>query len=208
MSEENLTGQYEETYESLIEGLLNQGFGVRHNLLDETTIVALRTNLLAYYAAGEMYPAGIGRKFDFQQNAEVRGDVIKWIEKDSTDPAELILMDKIRLFVEYLNRTCYTGINDFEFHYAFYKPGSFYKRHLDQFKSDRGRLFSMVTYLNDGWQESDGGNLSIYLNSGLKQDIYPIAGRTVFFKSDETEHEVHAAPDRFRLSIAGWLKRA
>lgn len=31
-------------------------------------------------------------------------------------------------------QNCYTGINAYEFHYAVYEEGSFYKRHRDQFK--------------------------------------------------------------------------
>lgn len=204
MSETLLSGRLEETYEHLIQGLLNQGFGVCQDLFDESTIISLRENLLNHHAHSEMHPAGIGRKFDHQKNAEVRGDVIKWIDRQPTHFAEQILMSRIQEFVDYLNRTCYTSINDFEFHYAYYAQGSFYKRHLDQFKSDKGRKFSFVIYLNDNWLESDGGHLSLY---GVTETrLSPIAGRIVFFKSDEVEHEVHVSPTRARLSIAGWLK--
>jgi SM-20-related protein len=111
----------------------------------------------------------------------------------------------VTAFIDYLNQTCYTGINDFEFHYAFYEAGSFYQRHLDQFRADLGRKFSLVTYLNDNWSDDDGGKLSLYLQD-RDVSIFPYGGRSVFFKSDEVEHEVHLA-GRSRISIAGWLKR-
>jgi SM-20-related protein len=47
-----------------------------------------------------------------------------------------------------MNETCYAGITGYEFHYAFYEEGSFYKRHVDQFQNNQGREFSMITYLN------------------------------------------------------------
>lgn len=93
-----------------------------------------------------------------------------------------------------------------EFHYARYDLGSFYKRHLDQFKSHRGRKYSLVIYLNEEWKEEDGGNLRLYLENDRVEDVYPVGGRAVFFKSDELEHEVMPAPERSRLSVAGWLK--
>ena len=144
-------------------------------------------------------------KFDFQKNTAVRGDLIKWIDPESNDPIESRFMSLIEHFVSYLNRTCYTNISDYEFHYAYYEEGSFYKRHLDQFKSSRGRKYSMVCYLNDDWKVENKGNLILYLD-GKQADVYPKAGRSVLFKSDEMEHEVLASISRPRLSIAGWLK--
>ncbi len=114
-------------------------------------------------------------------------------------------MEQVNSLIAYLNVTCYTGINDVEFHYAYYARGSFYKRHLDQFKTDSGRKFSLVTYLNDNWQPEDGGALVLYVDE-KPITLYPNAGRTVFFKSELVEHEVKPS-NRDRLSIAGWLKR-
>jgi SM-20-related protein len=59
--------------------------------------------------------------------------------------------------------------------------------------------------LNDNWSDDDGGKLSLYLQD-RDVSIFPYGGRSVFFKSDEVEHEVHLA-GRSRISIAGWLKR-
>lgn len=192
-------------FEHLIDGLSERNFGIADDFITPELVTGLRHNLFALYEEGRMHPAGIGRKFSYQRNLKVRGDQIFWIDKDSTDHYEKLFNEQVNRFVDYLNRTCYTGINDFEFHYAFYEQGSFYKRHLDQFKVDHGRKFSLVTYLNDDWQENEGGKLSLYLNE-QEISIYPFGGRSVFFKSDEVEHEVHVA-SRNRISIAGWLKR-
>lgn len=192
-------------FEEMIDGLMTQEYGLCEHFLDAELLKGLRQNLLNFHRQGEMHPAGVGRKFDFQRNAEIRGDVIRWIDQNSDDPFERALMDKIAAFVAHLNGTCYTSINAWEFHYAFYEQGSFYKRHLDQFKSDRGRKYSLVMYLNEDWQEADGGHIGLFTERETVQ-IAPLGGRAVFFKSDELEHEVCVSPTRFRMSVAGWLK--
>jgi len=195
-----------EQFENLINGFMEQGFGSCEHFLEPAVINGLRNKLLKLYESGEMHPAGIGKNFDYKKNAEIRGDVIRWLDEENADEQEQLFIEKLNRFVNHLNSTCYTGINGYEFHYAYYAPGSFYKRHLDRFRSDKGRQFSFVIYLNDNWQESDGGEISLYLDD-TDIRLSPVAGRVVFFKSDETEHEVHVAPDRARLSIAGWLKK-
>ena len=196
----------EEHFEELIGGLLETGYGSCDGFLDPDSLAGLRTQLVTYHQQGRMRPAGVGKNFDFQKNAEIRGDVIRWMDPDTRHPTEQKFLGKVQEFINYLNASCYTGINGYEFHYAYYDVGSFYKRHLDRFKSDKGRQFSLVIYLNDDWQESDGGKLSLYLKD-QEASLYPIGGRAVFFRSDLTEHEVHPSASRPRLSIAGWLKR-
>lgn len=195
-----------EKYEVLIQGLIDQKFGFVDHFVDESIVAGLRNNLAKYYDSKEMNPAGVGKNFDYQKNTEVRGDLIKWIDNNSVDSFERAFLNQVQNFINHLNATCYTSINDFEFHYAMYDVGSFYKRHLDQFKSDRGRKYSLVTYLNDNWKIADGGNLSLYIENEKIENIFPYGGRSVFFKSDELEHEVHPSHNRKRLSIAGWLK--
>ncbi len=200
-----LIDQFEDQFENLVQGLIAHKFGTCEDFISVSTLGGLRTNLLRYKLEGKMHPAGIGRKFDYHKNTLVRGDEIKWIGQDTTDVNEQFFLTKIELFIRYLNQSCFTAINDYEFHYAYYDVNSFYKRHLDSFRNDRARKFSFVLYLNEDWQESDGGRLSLYFQD-RPVDIYPIGGRIIFFKSDEIEHEVHPSFFRPRLSIAGWLK--
>jgi len=63
----------------------------------------------------------------------------------------------------------------------------------------------MVMYLNIGWITADGGDLCIFPNK-IAQLIAPINGKSVFFKSNELEHEV-LITNKARMSITGWLKR-
>jgi SM-20-related protein len=69
----------------------------------------------------------------------------------------MIFFDLIDQFVKHLNVTCYAGITEYEFHYTYYEKGSSYKRHLNQFKGNQNRAYSMIMYLNDNWSPSDGG---------------------------------------------------
>jgi SM-20-related protein len=192
-------------FEQLIQGVMEHKYGTQEGFLPEDLVARLRGNLLRHFEAGNMKPAGVGKRFTFQQNLEVRGDLIRWLDESSEDQAEQAFFDTVQSFVDYLNATCYTGINAFEFHYALYGEGSFYKRHLDQFHQDHGRKYSFLVYLNENWQVEDGGQLVLYLENEAVT-IQPEGGRAVFFKADEVEHEVLPA-NRRRMSIAGWLKR-
>lgn len=196
---------HKQQYERLITGLISNEFGVCDDFFSADIIAGLRNNLMQYYNEGTMYRAGIGKDADYTKDKEIRRDVICWINEKSEDGFERIFIDKINEFYNYLNKTCYTSINAFEFHYAYYDVGSFYKRHIDQFQTDNGRLFSFVLYLNEGWETDDGGELVLYTKEKTKT-ILPIEGRVAFFKSDVTEHEVKVALTRPRLSIVGWLK--
>ena len=192
-------------FEQLIQGIMDRKYGTLEGFLPRDLVAQLRGNLQRHFEEGRMKPAGVGKNFTYQKSLKVRGDVIRWLEEGTEDPAEQTFFQTVQAFVDYLNATCYTGINAFEFHYALYGEGSFYKRHLDQFHQDHGRKYSFLVYLNDNWQVEDGGQLVLYLENEAVT-IQPEGGRAVFFKADEVEHEVLPA-HRTRMSIAGWLKR-
>ncbi len=137
-------------------------------------------------------------------NKLVRSDKIYWLDPKHNDPHENSFFELMDQFVRYLNSTCYTGITGYEFHYALYEKGSFYKKHLDQFQNNKSRAYSMIMYLNTDWQEKDGGELCIYHRDHV-QTVAPRNGKCVFFKSSELEHEV-LLTHQPRLSITGWLK--
>lgn len=192
-------------FECLIQGLMDDEYGMVRDFISPRLVTTLRTNLLARLVAGEMIQAGVGQDNSFQQNNEVRRDQISWIEDDQSDKGEEAYLRLFWDFLGYINQTCYTGLNAFESHYANYDPGSFYRKHRDQFKADSGRKFSVVLYLNDLWLEADGGQLIIYRKDDQVM-VSPEGGKVVFFRSDINEHEVLPAT-RSRMSIAGWMKQ-
>lgn len=197
----------EDNFEELINGYVNDKVGISPHFLNEPLTEQLRKRLELLHMQDELAPAGTGRGISKVYDMQIRSDKIYWIDKTSADTFELEFVNIVEEFISYLNSTCYTGINDYELHYALYEPGSFYKRHLDQFKNNPGRKFTFITYLNEGWQEVHGGHLAIYPNGGDDTTlILPTGGKCAFFKSDELEHDVRPAT-RPRMSIAGWLKR-
>lgn len=157
---------------------------------------------------GEFKKAGIGTGNDLQIDRSIRGDHIKWIERNDARPNTRVFLDRVDLLMQTMNRVCFLGLKDYETHFAYYPEGTFYKRHLDQFKSDDHRRISFVLYLNTEWQPGDGGELRLYLPNAEGGedivDVQPTAGRLALFRSDIIEHEVLRA-NKERYSITGWM---
>ena len=191
-------------FEVLIDSYMENKVGIAEHFLTPPLAADLKSNLIALFEGQHFHAAGIGNDQVQSYDQLIRKDQIYWLDRSHKDAHENAFFDQMDLFVQLLNETCYTGITGYEFHYARYDVGSFYKKHLDQFKGNKSRAFSMIMYLNDDWQPADGGELSIHHQDHV-QTIAPTNGKCVFFKSDELVHEVlctHAV----RMSITGWLK--
>ena len=195
----------EASFEELISSFIENKIGISKDFLSETLAEKLKNNLLNLYKEQELKSAGIGHFGSFAKNKEIRSDVIYWLDKKNNNPYEMEFFALIEDFITYLNKECFTGIKSYEFHYALYQPGAFYKKHFDQFQDINNRQFSMITYLNLDWVESDGGELKIY-DEDKSQIISPTNRKTVFFKSNELEHEV-LVTNKLRLSMTGWLRK-
>jgi len=194
----------EQAFERIITSFLNDRVGLINDFLTEDLADNLKENLLLLLVEKQFKAAGIGNNSNFSTDKLIRSDVIYWLDPKHNDIHENSFFKLMDEFVKYLNMTCYTGITGYEFHYAYYEKGSSYKRHLDQFKDNQNRAFSMIMYLNNDWSPSDGGELCIY-HQDISQIIAPINGKCVFFKSSELEHEVLLS-HKPRMSITGWLK--
>ncbi|MNV00587.1 hypothetical protein D3C71_907570 [compost metagenome] len=204
MSNEEI--QEQDQFEGLIQGLIDDEYGCCNDFILPQTVSGLSANIQRLNESESMRPSGFGNKLDFQKDDNIRGDKINWIVEESINPFEMTYLNKIEKFILYLNKTCFTSIKSFESHYSSYEKNSFYKRHIDQFKNEKGRKYSIVLYLNEDWKKEDGGLLSLYPKAGEQIDISPMGGRMVLFRSDEMEHEVNPSFTRERNSIAGWLK--
>jgi len=191
-------------FEDLISTFLEKGIGVSNNFLSTDLALQLKLNLVTLYNQKALKRAGIGNGYVSTKDKKIRRDKIFWLDKKDNNETELLFFELIDSFVLYLNSTCFTGIKSYEFHYALYEKGAFYKKHIDQFKSVNGRAFSMIMYLNEGWVKENGGELKIHQKLEV-QIISPENQKCVFFKSNELEHEV-LVTNVSRMSIAGWLK--
>lgn len=156
-----------------------------------------------HLASDDFSKAGIGAAENRQIQTSVRGDYIYWISRDKDGQLSGIfsLLDEL---VQKLNRFCFLSLSGYEFHLAFYPKGSFYKKHIDQFKGRNNRMISVIIYLNDDWKQGDGGELGIIREDGSEHLIAPLANRCVMFKSDSVEHEV-LETHTGRQSLTGWL---
>jgi SM-20-related protein len=193
-----------EKFEELIGTYIQNQIGISNYFISKELAAGLQRNLTSLDQKDQMKKAGIGNDLIQDNVQDKRGDKIFWIDNESKEPSEHAFLNQIDHFIEYLNDTCYTGINAYEFHYALYEKGSSYNRHVDQFKNDNDRKFSLIHYLNTNWTEEEGGELLIYRENQTDM-ILPEMQKAVFFNSEDCEHEVKIS-QRPRMSISGWLK--
>jgi len=191
-------------FDTLIDSYILNKVGIAENFLNESLSFLLKQNLIALSKDEKLLSAGTGNAALAVQDKLVRSDSIYWLGAKPGNLHEKAFFKLIDSFITYLNATCYTGITGYEFHYALYQKGSFYHKHIDQFKNDKSRAYSMIMYLNTDWQKADGGELCIHHSDRL-QNVAPVNGKCVFFKSSELIHEV-LLTQQLRLSITGWLK--
>ena len=197
-----------EVYEKISLSLQSDGFCIVDNFLSSIVIDQLRNDLLQQWNKDEFRSAAIGKGKDRTVNASIRNDEVKWLDVETMTSSQCHyyqLMESLRMM---LNRQLYLGLVEFEVHLALYAEGSHYKKHVDQFRGDSLREVTAILYLNDDWQEDDGGELLIYRNMDDDQafkKILPLGGQLVIFLSSEFPHEVLPA-HRQRISITGWFK--
>ncbi|MBL4670888.1 MAG: 2OG-Fe(II) oxygenase [Arenicella sp.] len=189
-------------FSRISDDLSKHGYSVNVNALP----LALAEQLSQHISAisdDSFKQASIGRNKGRSNNLTVRSQRQSWISNDSLASSNwLKWASELQC---YLNQHLYLGLSTFESHYAHYRPGDFYKRHLDSFRGQSSRRLSIVIYLNRDWLSTDGGELIMYADNedltGLR--IIPSFATVVVFLSEEHPHEVLAA-HRDRYSIAGW----
>lgn len=135
----------------------------------------------------------------------VRGDYTYWLDeaRDRELTRVFELIESIRMN---LNRFCYLGLTGGEFHLAYYPEGSYYKRHVDQFREKGSRIITLLIYLNENWKKGNGGELRVFDENESATLIQPLARRCVLFKSDKVPHEVLETKVG-RYSLTGWFLR-
>ncbi|PKO94437.1 MAG: proline hydroxylase [Betaproteobacteria bacterium HGW-Betaproteobacteria-10] len=149
--------------------------------------------------------AKIGRGATQNHLSLLRGDVISWLDDNNgTDQAYLLWMETLR---SGLNAALFLGLFDFESHYAIYGAGTGYAKHSDVLQGAKNRIVSTVYYLNEAWQNGDGGELRLFEATGetVIATVNPNFGTMIIFLSESFPHEVLMAHKR-RHSITGWFR--
>lgn len=189
-------------FEAIADDLATQSYAIADQFLSQTEVRSI-LSLKDFQNGQENFKkAGIG-KLRHQINEGIRGDYIQWLERETAPAAVSVYFDRLEKLMHFLNQTLFLSLKDFEVHMTIYPEGAYYKRHLDQFKTDDHRKLSVICYLNERWEEGHGGHLRIYRPQGTA-DVLPVAGRLICFRSDKLEHEVLPAT-RERLSLTGWM---
>jgi SM-20-related protein len=195
--------QFQNQIDAIADGLADKGYAIIDNFLSTEEARSIRDLDDFKQALLHFKKAGVGKDADRQINEGIRGDYIQWIEKETAPPEIEIYLHRLAELISFLNRTLFLSLKDYEVHKTIYPTGTFYKRHLDQFKKDDHRKLSVICYLNDDWKPEQGGQLRMHL-SGETIDVFPTAGKLVCFRSDQIEHEVLPAT-RDRISLTGWI---
>lgn len=177
-------------------------------------VVALRDDLRRLQGNGMLHPAAVGRGPGQALRHDIRGDATLWLDDAHCGNAARAYLDTLEMLRSQLDRRLFLGLAEVEAHYAAYPPDAGYARHRDRFHDSDTRVLSLVSYLNEDWEERDGGALRLYPADGVLDgdapgggaiEIAPVGGTSVCFLS-ELEHEVLPAR-RERLSIAAWMRR-
>ncbi len=185
-------------------GLMADGVVIRDQFLAPSRVRALLDCAHSRRERGDFDPARIGSDRTLQRREDIRGDSICWMAPPLL-AAETALLDELERVRLEFNREGLLGLFDLELHYAWYRPGAGYARHVDQPRGRTQRRVSLVLYLNEDWNPGAGGVLRIFDSNDRYRDVEPIAGRLVCFLTAGREHEV--LPTRqHRLSISGWFR--
>jgi SM-20-related protein len=193
-------------FDEVSEKISSDGWIALRDFVEPATIASLREECRQLAASGEFREAATGNNANRGIRQDVRSDDIRWLDADQGNEERqhcLARFERLRLE---LNRRLQMGLFDFEYHYARFAQGAFYRKHLDRFRGDTRRILSSVLYLNDAWSNDDGGALRLYLDadSARHVDVLPTGGTLVLFLSERFAHEVLPAR-RERLSLTGWF---
>lgn len=191
--------------DNLLDALVEKGWFEWPHAVSDALCQTLLAEVETYDDEGELQCAGIGRGQQHQLNKDVRRDHIKWL--DGSTPAQITYLKQMADLQYQLNRALFLGLFEYESHFALYKEGAFYKKHLDSFRGQANRMVTTVLYLNPNWQKSWGGELVVYNedSSQILTTISPEIGKLVVFMSEQIPHEV-LVTQQARVSIAGWFR--
>ena len=192
--------------EKILSDLEQQGYSIQEGFFSSSLTHDLKETLSSLREQNLLKQAGIGRKNDFHIEQSIRSDVISWFDESTLSPSQAEFLQITEQLQSAINERFFLGLFEFEVHFALYAPNTFYKRHLDQHKNQDTRVVTIISYLNENWEDDDGGELKVYLKNNKSLLVKPKAGTLVCFMSADFEHEVLPAK-RERASLTGWFRK-
>ena len=189
--------------ERIVQELHSKGWSLTPRLLDLEHLAQI-SGFFEFHKT-EFNPAKVGPKNQKLRKEDVRGDYTFWLDPLNPPAPFAILIDFLNDLKQSVNSNLFLGLQEYECHLAFYPPGTFYKKHSDRHTQTSTRSLSFVFYLNEEWNEENGGELVLYDQQGeTLQTVTPAPGLFICFLSDEFPHEVKAG-NKERRSFTGWM---
>jgi len=196
----------EDIFNSIAQQLEHSSYAVIENFVDPKEAQYLLEEIQRLIEEEALKDAAIGRGVQSDVVKSIRKDEIKWIDPGTNNKNIASFLTTVEQLGVYLSQYFRVAIKRYEGHWAHYPSGAFYKKHVDQFQETNNRIFSIITYLNPNWGETDGGELVIYQDNKPNVLIQPKQGSMVCFRSDLLFHEV-LPTNRSRYSITGWYRK-
>ena len=186
--------------QKLIDALATQGYFVWDDFLSPEQVNELKSCLPEKWTK-----ARIGRNDEVARESSIRSDKIHWLAADQGIAVQDFL-ERMEVIRREVNQHFFLGLFEYEAHFAKYEKGDFYQKHLDCFRGNENRRLTTVFYMNDSWEEQDGGELVVYdLDDKELMKLAPKSGRLFVFLSEQFPHEV-LPTNMERFSIAGWFR--
>lgn len=209
-----------------VRNLMERGWGVMDGFVDETVVSDIHRELELLDFDGKFV------EVQQQKMTGYRTDRIHWLSYDGLDREKQqglgALMKKMMSLPFELNKKCslYLQVSG-TFQLAVY-PGSsgFYRKHVDGGYDDinNGRKITAVFYANKTWSSSDEGQCRLYKRrpnpfqaakmrsqgteppaegaDEVDEEVEPVGGRLLLFRSRDVPHEVlRAARKRYAISL-------
>lgn len=187
--------------EDMLQELAEKNWAVSKQIFSKDYCQNLAHECQKLALQGHLQKASIGKGTTKQIQGDVRGDFILWLD----DHPFLNALEEIR---QELNRFFFLGLKRVEAHFALYPPGAGYDKHIDNHRGANHRKITFVLYLNENWQKSDGGQLSIFNPEQEHEkiaEVEPTLGTLILFRSDLFPHQVEKSTAD-RMSLTGWFR--
>jgi SM-20-related protein len=174
------------------------------SLLSNELVAALLIDASKLYEQDQFSTAAVGAQHSKIVNTSIRGDHTYWVEGETT--AQTQFMQVMTELKNTFESHFPIPLNDFDGHYSYYPAGTFYRKHMDNARSNNNRIFSVVSYFNKDWQVEDGGELVLFYPETDAEvvRIQPTFGTTAIFFSTDFPHEVTKTLQP-RYSLTGWM---
>ncbi|KXZ49336.1 hypothetical protein GPECTOR_22g930 [Gonium pectorale] len=204
------------------------GYAVLDNYISDAAILAARKELSVmepHYSPGLIWVGSEAEAGAQIAVGGVRGDVVLWLD-DAALNATAFVKDGVRRDCGFMQlQQLLADVDELVFEglrprlpylaglhrrsdamMAIYPgKGARFAKHVDNTTGD-GRRLTVLTYLNPGWEERQGGALRLFpVRQGAAPvvDVPPLAGRVALFLSAEVAHEVLPAFAR-RHAVTLW----